>query len=39
MHTYVRKVIGNSGTVASGMMGEQRETSMPVELHWIGCLL
>ena len=36
--TYVRKVIGHSGTVASGTMGEQRGTPTPVELHWIGSL-
>jgi len=33
VHTYVHKVIGDSGTVASGMMGEKRGTPMPIELH------
>jgi len=33
--TYVRKVIGDSGTVESGMTGEQRGTPTPIELHWI----
>jgi len=37
--TYVRKAIGDSSTVASGTMGEQRGTPTPVELHWIGHLL
>ena len=31
----VRKVIGDSGMVALGTMGEQRGTPMPIELHWI----
>jgi len=34
MHTYVCKVIGDSGTVASGMTGEQTGTPTPMVLHW-----
>jgi len=37
--SYVRKVIVDSGTVASDTMGVQRKTPMPVELHWIGYLV
>jgi len=35
----VRKVIGDSGTVVSGMIGEHRRTPTPVKLRWIGYLL
>jgi len=38
-HTCIHKVIGDLGTVASGTMGEQRGTPMPVELYWIEYLL
>jgi len=37
--TYIRKVIGDLGTVVSGTMGEQIGTPMSVELHRIGYLL
>jgi len=33
------KIIGDSGTVALGMMDDQRKTPMPIDLHWIGYLL
>jgi len=39
VRTYVRKVIGNLGTVASGTMGEQRGTPTPVELQWTALTL